>query len=432
LSVPVVGQQLLACLALGISLAVAFAWVLASYFSVDVVGSLIWPGSDGYCETPSQGLGVHCFSDLSMFLGLGASMDPEGLSPAVKFYPPLNRLGFFTFQLLAIGVGHLGAVLLYVALSATCLLAPIVWVSRRLPIRDQAVIVSLAGLLTYPFLATIDRGNNVAFAVPFIFTFVVALQRQRYGIAIVALVLGSQIKPQVGLLVVSFLVLRQIKNFVIAVSASVGLFLVSFLIYSVLPGGLSPLREFKDWILYTRIFDQIYPLTQMYPVNLSFVHLVAVVQEAFGFGQGHAGMVQFVVYLLVGGALAAIVWRGSRLGIAIWFPAILMGVLLLPNLVFAYYSVGALVVASLFFHQKFATQIAGAPRLVRWLLVGALTASLVPLLIPGGPAEGLMLASEMGIVVSVLPRLASALWLAYVITTAIVAVRDGPRITIAK
>jgi len=411
----------------GVALAVTVAWALASYFSVDVVGSLIWPGDDGYCNAETQGLGTHCFSDLAMFLGLGLTMDPEGLSGSIKFYPPLNRLGFFVFQGLAAGLGQLAAVLIYVALSAACLILPVAWVSRGLPMRSRVLIISLSGLLTFPFLATVDRGNNIAFAVPVIFGFVMAIHRHRYGVAIAAVVIGSQIKPQIGLLAVGFLVLRRYRDFVIAVVSAVSAFLMSFVIFWVLPGGLTPLQEFKDFVLYTRFFDQYLPLTEMYPLNISFVHLLGVAYEGLGLGVASTNSLQWFVYTSVGAAILLIIWRGAQLGVAIWFPAVLMGVLLTPNPVFAYYLSGALVVASFFFHPSLARQIQDSARVVRWLLFAAVIASLVPLLIPGGWTEAPSPTVGNGVVISALPRLASLTWFVYLWAVAIWATQSAGR-----
>lgn len=422
-SIPRLGRDVLGLLAAGIAISVLVAWVASSYFAVDVPGSLIWPGADGYCDIEGEAIGVHCFSDVAQFLTLGASLDPEGSNPFIRNYPPLNRLGFFAFQLMAVGTTQLFSVALYVCLAAMCLLLPALWVARNRSWSERAMIVSLIGVATYPFLATIDRGNNIAFAVPLIFGFVVALQRQRYGLAIAAVVIGSQVKPQIGLLVAAFLVLRRYREFALAVVASVGVFLASFAIFWVLPGGLSPLQEFKDFILYTQFYDQYLPLTQAYPLNISFVHLLGLLWEGFGLGTASTEVLQWVIYGVVGTALLAIVWRGASLGVAIWFPAVLMGIFLVPNPVFAYYLVGASISVTFFFRHSFVKQIAGAPRVLRWLLTSAVIASLVPLLIPAGWASAPVPTIGDGVVVSVLPRVASALWFAYLCVVAVSAVR---------
>lgn len=421
--IPALGRNLLGLLAAGLALSILSAWVAASYFAVDVPGSLIWPGADGYCEVGSESVGSHCFSDLAQFLTLGATMDPEASNPFIRNYPPLNRLGFFIFQAIAVATTQLLAVFLYVILSALSLLVPALWVSRNHSMPDRLLIISLIGLATFPFLATLDRGNNLAFAVPFLWLFVLALHKHRASWAIAAVVVGSQIKPQIGLLVLGFLVVRRYREFVIATVASVGLFLMSFSIFWFLPGGLSPLQEFKDFILYTRFYDQYLPLTDTYPLNVSFVHLLGLAWEGLGLGVASTDALHWFVYGLVGLALVVIVWRGRQLGVAVWFPALLMGVFLAPNPVFAYYLVGASVAAAFIFHKPFVKQIQRAPQVLRWMLVGAVLTSLVPLLIPAGWAQAPLPTLGEGVVVSVLPRVAAVLWFVYLIAVAVSSVR---------
>jgi hypothetical protein len=358
-----------------------------------------------------------------MYLGLGVSMDPEGLANSVKFYPPLNRLGFLFFQFVASAFGPEIATLIYVALSALCLMVPALWAGRGKALWERTLIASLAGFLTFPFLATVDRGNNIAFAVPVILVFAIALQRRKWAVAVAAIVIGSQIKPQLGLLALGFVVVRRYKVFIVTVCLSIGLFLMSFLVFAVAPGRLSPLQEFKDFILYTRYFDEYLPLTDLYPINLSFVHLVGLFWEGFGIGVATTDTIQWLIYGLIGLALAMLVWRGESLEIGVWFPAMLMGVLLMPNPVFAYYLGGALVCSSFFFRQPFSTQIAGAHPAIRWLLTIAVVVSLSPLLIPGGWTEAPGETLGSGAVVSLLPRFASFVWLAYVLAVALSGLR---------
>ena len=422
-----VGRDMLGLLAAGLAVSIISAWVAASYFAVDVPGSLIFPGDDGWCQKDGEAIGTHCFGDVAQFLTLGPTMDPQGSNPFIRNYPPLNRLGFFVFQLIGASTTQILALALYVALSAVCLLVPALWVVRHRSWAEKLVVVALIGVATFPFLATIDRGNNLAFAVPLLFGLVLALQRMRFGWAVAAVIVGSQIKPQIGLLAVAFLVLRHIRSFSWAVLGSLGLFLASFAIFWVLPGGLKPLQEFRDFLFYVQLYDQYQPLTQTYPLNISFVHLLGLLWEGSGVGIASTEGLQWAVYASVAVSLVFIAWRGARLGIAVWFPALLMGVLLTPNPVFAYYLIGALIAVTFFFRSPFVQQIVATSGVIRWLLVAAVVTSLTPLLIPAGWTEAPVPTVGEGVVVTILPRVASALWFAYLIVVAASAARGATK-----
>lgn len=422
--------RVLGLLAAGLALAVVSAWVYASYFTIDVVGSLIWPGSDGYCIEGSQSLGVHCFSDLSQFLLLGETMDPEGSNPFIRNYPPINRTIFWVFQMIAVHIGYGLSVGLYFALSAACLLAPAIWAVRGRPWTQQVLVVALIGVATYPFLAAIDRGNNIAFAVPFILLAVVALQRGSGVGVVVGIVGASQIKPQFGALVLALLVLRRFRVAAITIAVGIGVFLASFLLVVLSRPALNPIQEFKDFILYTRFYDQYLPLDASYPPNASFGHLLALVNGGVGGSRLSETQIQLLVALVVLVVLALIVWRGQSLPIAVWFPAILMTVSLTPAISFAYYLAGALIVVALLFKKPFADQVDAAPVPLRWLLTAALVVSLTPLLISLGAAQAPVPVVGDGVVVSLMPRVAAVMWGLYLVAVAITAVRAGRRVPV--
>jgi hypothetical protein len=423
--------RILSLLAAGLALAVVSTWIYSSYFRFDVAGSLIWPGWDGYCVEGVQSLGVHCFSDFSQFLVLGESMDPEGSNPFIRNYPPINRTIFWVFQMLAVYVGYGFSVGLYVAVSAACLLVPVLWAVRGRSWTQQLLIVSLAGVATYPFLAAVDRGNNIAFAIPFVLLAVVGLQRDSGVLTLVGIVGASQIKPQFGALVIALVVLRRFRLAVIVVVTGIAVFLASFVLVLLSRPALSPLQEFKDFILYTRFYDQYLPLDSAYPPNASFAHLVALAQQSVGVSLLSETQLQYVVASVVGVFVVVVMWRGNRLPVGLWFPAVLMAISLTPAISFAYYLAGALVIVALALREPFASEIDSGPKPLVILLTAAIVVSLTPLLIPLGGAEAPVPVLGEGVTISLLPRVAAVLWAAYLVAVAVVSARrSAPAISV--
>ncbi len=418
--------RILSLLAAGVALAVLSSWISTSYFRIDVVGSLIWPGWDGYCVEGAQSLGVHCFSDLSQFLVLNGSMDPEGSNPFIRNYPPINRTIFWLFQMLALHVDYGFSVGLYVAVSATCLLVPVLWAVRGRPWTQQILIVSLAGVATFPFLAALDRGNNIAFVVPFLVLVVVGLRRNLSALTLVGIVGASQIKPQFGALVIALIVLRRFRLAVIVIVSGLAIFLTSFLLVLLSRPALSPLQEFKGFILYTRYYDQYLPLDSGYPPNASFAHLVALVQRWMGVSLLSETQLQFTTALVVILFMVVVMWRGNRLPFGLWFPAVLMAISLTPAISFAYYLAGALVVVALVIKEPFASEVDSGSRPLVGLLTAAIVVSLTPLLIPLGGVEAPVPVLGEGVTISLLPRVAAALWAVYLVAVAVASVRRPP------
>ena len=408
---------LLQVLAAGLGLSVVIAWAAASYFGVDVPASLVWPGEDGFCDAPSQGLGAHCFSDIALYLSAGPSLVPEdpGLVQYVSNQAPVNRLLLLIFQTLATLIGFRATLVIYVTVSAAALLAPALWVVWRRSRHQSAVTLLLTAVATIPFLAVLDRGNTIVFAIPLILIFVVALWREQNWWAVGAIAAASQIKPQLGLIVVAFFVLRRVRMGLIALVISGVIFVSSFAIFA-LPGSTSsPLQEFKRFVLFSQVRGSYLPLDADYPANVSFQKVI------FEIGNGLLGLslsaatIQTGLLALTAMVIVALIWRGREIPYPIWIAAILMASALVVAVTFIYYyALVLVVVAVLMRNEDFAFHPKKSP-VVSGVLSAAVVFSLTPLLIPGGWAEAPVPTRANGVVVSLLPYIASATWLLLVL-----------------
>ena len=412
-------------MAIGLALSLMVAWVAASYFRVDVAGSLVWPGSDGFCDVPTQGVGLHCFSDLSLHLGVGRSLVPEdpGLVQYTSNLPPGSRIVLWIFQVLASLVGFRATFAVYLALSAAALLVPALWAVRGRSWPHAAVIVVLTSIATVPFLAVLDRGNTIAFAIPFIFLFILALARGQDALAITSVVLAAQLKPQFGLLVFGLFILRRWRVGVLAIVASGTVFLGSFLIFAVPGAGSSPLDEFKRFILFSQFRGNYVPMDSSYPVNISFQKILYVINdELFGVLLSPWAL-QFLILLIVALVLGALMWRGRHLPYVVWISVVLMSSALVVAVTFIYYFALVLIVGALLVRPESVTADRGSPRPLEYVLVAATVMSLTPLLIPGGWTDSPVDVVGNGVVVSLLPYFASGAWLTLVVATGIAAAR---------
>lgn len=420
-------STLLGALAAALGVSIVVAWIAASYFSVDVVGSLVWPGDDGFCDVSSQGLGVHCFSDIALHLSVGPTLVPSdpGLVQYVSNLPPGNRLLLWVFQVLASGVGFRATIAMYLVLSALALIAPGLWAVRHRPWSQAVVTVLLISVATVPFLAVLDRGNTIAFAVPLLLIFVVSLWRGNDLWAIGAIALAAQIKPQFGLLIVGFFILRRFRAGVLAFVASSFLFLASFLVFAVPGSGSSPLQEFKRFVLFSQVRGSYLPMESDYPVNISFQKVI------FELGDGLLGislpqsLIQLGLLAVLGLVIAALVWRGGRIPYPVWIAVLLMSSALIVAVTFIYYYALVLVVVALLVQDNGFDVRGRRSRVMSALLGVAVVLSLTPLLIPAGWVQSPVPAVGNGTVVSLVPYIASATWLALTVLVAVLAVTSS-------
>jgi len=395
--------------------AILVAWVLSSYLQVEVPASMSFVGNDGWCDR-SVSVGVHCWGDYSSihFATLrGTPSDPEAVYPLST---RLLRLPFFAAESL---LGFRVGLLLFVIVSAICILLPVLWSVRSTPWFAKGVVLSIVGLGSAPFLILWDRGNVLALTVPFLLLAVVALIRDRPWLAVVAIVIASSAKPQLALLAVALVAARAWVPAVVAGAASVGVVVGSFFAFS--SSGWAAMLE---WIRSAGEWSASQSLDQDWPVNISGSRALYLVAEAIpGSGQWLPGVPDSVFTLLVfalfGITTLAIAAAGRSMPPFASAIAMLAIACLASPLSYAYYGVFALVVVAIMIRDGFVGWPTKRPlgKILIVSLIAALVLSLTPLVVPLGGT----VVPETGpprVVVSLLPILGTGAWLIFLAAVA--------------
>jgi hypothetical protein len=216
-------------LASAVSLATGF--VLAQYYSVDVISSLVvFPPGDCYLDWPTK-IGRHCFSDYSITVSIG--MAPNPWDPYPLYLPPDFKPTHFNYTAAGM-VPHvifgflgkwLGAPRLglfgYLLVLTIAVFAPAMWAARGARGLERVVVFVACGAVAIPAWMVIDRGNSVGFLAPIGLVFLVALCRRRWGLVATMVVLAALVKPQFAVLAVALFVARQWRLGGIAVGGAV-------------------------------------------------------------------------------------------------------------------------------------------------------------------------------------------------------------------
>ena len=87
-------KKFLGVLTLFYVFATSFGILLNSYFSLTNTETLILRANDGWCNSPTEGIGIHCFGDFSAALKLNFAT-PWTFNPVA--YPPLSLAYFRPF-----------------------------------------------------------------------------------------------------------------------------------------------------------------------------------------------------------------------------------------------------------------------------------------------------------------------------------------------
>lgn len=224
--------------------------ILAHYFSVDVLTSLlVFAPADCYLDW-GLNVGHHCFSDYAISMGFGTRANPWDPYPlylppdfkaASSNYPAAGMVPQTMFGLVGkwLGAPRIGLFGYLLALTVA-VFTPAFWAARGAQGLERFVVFVACGVAAIPVWVVFDRGNSVGFVAPIALAFLVALCRQRWGLAAIMVILAALVKPQFAVLVVALFVARQWRLGGIAVG---GVALSNLLAFALWP------RDFPNTIL---------------------------------------------------------------------------------------------------------------------------------------------------------------------------------------
>jgi hypothetical protein len=444
------GWMLTGLLALQLAISVPIAWVLDSYFDVNVPASLMYFGKDGWCDTATEGVGKHCFGDFhERFL-----IDPFGgkpwpnnleLSPIGPFFTgTANALANILPARLVLSLVILG--------YAACLLVPAVWAARSRPWPLRILIVGMTGIATYPFVATMDRLNSVALTVPLILAFLMALGAgNRRGVLFSILAL-TVVKPQFIVLYFVLIAQRKVRTAAVGVLASIA----SCTLLVVAAGG-GDFGRISQWFAAASSYGNglsLRHVQDLTPVNVSFSRVVYVGSRTLESLQ-HVVLgtqiplwtvADFFLVLLQGSVFVVSIailslWGRCLPPIALGIAALVVSTLVLGEYVAGYYLTFALPVCALFLrrasHRESRPPIelygeidswseqSGRREWMQWSLLAATTLSCSLMVVP------LLTSNQFGFlsdrfhrVAPMAQNLATAAWMLFLVTACHVAAQS--------
>ncbi|HUO40336.1 MAG TPA: glycosyltransferase family 87 protein [Mycobacterium sp.] len=209
---------LLGTILLASAISAVTGFVLAQYYSIDVLSSLVFVPDDCYLDWGMK-VGRHCFSDYTMPMTLGMRPNPwegypvntsSGTNLAYNNYPAAGMLPHMAFGLLGkwLGAPLLGLLGYQLLLTLACL-SPAVWAARGARGLERIVVFLACGIAAIPAWMMIDRGNSTGFVVPIALVFLVALCRRRWGLVTIMVILAALVKPQFAVLGVALFAARR-------------------------------------------------------------------------------------------------------------------------------------------------------------------------------------------------------------------------------
>ncbi|WP_156296425.1 DUF2029 domain-containing protein [Mycobacterium paragordonae] len=332
-------------------------FVLAQYYSVDVLSSLLYAPYDCMADWGMK-VGRHCFSDYAIPVNFGMRPNPwepyplylpPDFKPATNNYTAGAMLPLMIFGVLGtvLGTPQIG-LLGYLFALMIAVFSPAIWAARGATGLERVVVFLVCGLAAIPAWLVIDRGNSVGFVVPVALVFLVALCRQRWGLVAAMVILAALVKPQFAVIGAVLFVARQWRwgGYTVA-----GVLLTNMAAYALWP------RDFPQTIMQTIHTTGAYGASRMSVTdgNVSFGKGILAIPDGIKAGAnggivpedflaGPRALIGYVVLLLV---VASLIALGRRIPPVMAGIALLATASLFPAVSNRYYLVFALPVAAL-------------------------------------------------------------------------------------
>ena len=348
--------------------------LLAAYSDARPTEHISFYVDDGWCDPSQQGVGNHCFGD---FYFPKVLMDEVSILENTRGIPhpyfPSTTLFHRAFEIFS---GGRNGLFVFLSVLAIAGIIPAFVASHGRDWRDKSAAVLGLGILSLPFLISIDRGNSVIVGAGFAslaILFARARVARRFEIFVI---LAALIRPQYLLL--AFLTPRE------RVSSSVSRVWGAFLAIQSIAFGLSPGYSLGDWttmIRKLRLFSASSPVERPYVVNLYFGRSMYRVAEVFGTEQGVArffsdSFIPSVIVAAIGLAACALAVRLRTQQFELCAILILIFLMVGPAVGYGYYLVNAVLAAVVLMTGRAESVMTSG--LLKWCVVGALFLSLVP------------------------------------------------------
>lgn len=196
------------------------------YFGKTWSESLVFKVQDGWCDNVVDGIGLHCFGDFGLAYYQGDFYDAFPVDyVADNFITTNTPLSIVIFKLFGL-LGYDGALTTYIIISIISIVFPLLHASRGMEILDRSIVVVFGGILAAGTIATLDRGNHIGFLVTPTYLYLSAMATGKSRSVVLWGVVVAALKFWGVLFLLPLLVLRRLKNLVLAGSLTVLAYLI--------------------------------------------------------------------------------------------------------------------------------------------------------------------------------------------------------------
>jgi hypothetical protein len=172
---------------------------------------------DGWCVTPSEGVGEHCFGDfVTPIIDVSDGEVYQGAQPLPPSTLALHSLFGLLGHLTDYGVG----LALWLLAGVLGLVLAALAISRRMNDTSSSQVF-LVLMLAWPVVSAVDRGTSVLFLVPLVALAIFAEADGRHRTSLILITLAALVRPQFLLCVLALNFRRKIQVVALFITAQI-------------------------------------------------------------------------------------------------------------------------------------------------------------------------------------------------------------------
>lgn len=311
-----------------LTLAIFLALLIPGYIGQAPSRVISYYINDGVCDPEIQGIGVHCFSDFYSVIAAGRLNNPWASVPNPN--PPLFQLFHNIFA--PVSDNRIG-ISIYLIFLITLTFIPLILIKRnKIFLNHEYSLLLLFVLTCSPFLIAIDRGSFSIVFFPltfFLFYAHIKNQKLKENIIITLMVL---LKPQMILFNLILIRTRPLASVVKILVLQVLISVFSFRLYGENIFDLS-----RQYLKQALNYQNYVPWGSLFPVNISITNFIGTPLKILELEERLFLLRISLTAIILIFLLFKLFKYKNRIGPLESFTLIILTIVLLPGVTFAYY-----------------------------------------------------------------------------------------------
>jgi hypothetical protein len=355
---------------------VFFIWYLIpGYFPVVLASRMSFYGADANCVTNGVAFGAHCFGDYGSQINGIQSIDNVWSEGPGTPYPPFGILIMKIFVFVNTHLGPTTSLIIYLLSLFFAFSFPIWHSTKNFNLIERLQLFCLLTLIALPFLNTIDRGNNLVWAIPFLY---LAISNLNHKKSIMYFAIAIALRPQLCIFLILFLLSRKHKQFFQATLLATTYYLISFVVKL----GRDAPKGIVDFL--KALQGQAAGIPENWPPNLSMSRGLKTIFELINFQILDTTIIR-ISLIVIFTLLIKIILKSNQFKTSVLAINLVPLIFLIPPMTWYYYGTFLIIIVAIMIREELAIEeVSFGNRTAGIIFITSIWLTFTPLYIPIG------------------------------------------------